>query len=240
MKMIARINKQISDTEKMIETTNTLLINNAEDNVLTFMLAQDQALLQELKIQRTKATLEYLKTIDNSAERLLKDIYDDFIFEVDPFFIANSLGIKIIKNDNMEHNEAGKCYINNEIVIEYKPQYSHNRERFSVAHELAHIIKHMSYINNTHFEDSENLLYARNNYIDSANKEEQEADQLAGELLMPKSTINYLIGSLSPLESLSTKMLQDIFKVSEGSVYYALKYYGLLDHPKIKKEFSWL
>lgn len=242
MKNITKLNKQISDTKKMIDNTNTLLITNPEDNILTFMLVQDQALLKQLKNKRTKETFEYLKSINSSPEHLLEDIYHNVVFEVDPFFIANKLGIKIIKNDNMEHTEAGKCYIDNEIIIEYKSQFSHNRERFSVAHELAHVIKHMPYANNTHFEDkdNDNLLYARNNYIDSANKEEQEADELAGELLVPKATIIYLINSLEPLDSLSTKLLQDIFKVSEGAIYHALKHYGLLDNPKIKKEFSWL
>jgi len=238
MKSICKLNKQIADAESMVISTKKLLDVNKEDEVLLFMLNQDESLLKQLKKNRTEILLNYLKSINSSAEQVISDVYNNLVFEVDPFYVASCLGVTIIKNPEIDDGEAGKCYISDEITIEFKPQLSHNRERFTVAHELGHIIKHMPYANNVHFEDSEKLLYARSDYIDSTNKQEREADRLAGELLIPKKTINYLIDSLDPLESLSTKMLQDLFKVSEGAIYHALKHYSLLENPKIKKEFS--
>jgi len=241
MKNIFKLNEQIEDTQKMIANTQKLLEENANDPTLQFMLSQDESLLKQLKKQRTHELLEYLKNIESSVDIVLNDIYGEMAFHIDPFDVAYKMGIDVVKNPHMGENEAGKCYVFDDIVtIEYKPQISHNRERFTIAHELGHIIKHMPYANNAHFEDSEELLYARSDYIDSANSQEMEADRLAGELLIPKKTVLYLLNSLEPLERLSTKMLQDLFKVSEGAIYHALKNYELLYHAQIKQEFSWL
>ena len=241
MKNIFKLNEQIEDTQKMIANTQKLLEENENDSILRFMLSQDKSLLKQLKKQRTQELLEYLKNIESSADTILNDVYGEMAFHIDPFYMANKMGIDVVKNSDMGEKEAGKCYVLDDIItIEYKPQISHNRERFTVAHELGHIIKHMPYANNVHFEDSEELLYARSDYIDSANSQEMEADRLAGELLIPKKTVLYLLNSLEPSERLSTKMLQDLFKVSEGAIYHALKSYELLYHTQIKREFSWL
>lgn len=239
MHHIQKLNNQIVDTEKLIANTRLLQMKNSDDPMLEYMIAQDEALLVSLKQTRVTETLAYLQTIATPAQ-LVEDIYPSAPFEVNPFDIANKLGIKVVKNPFLDDSEAGKCYINNEIVIEYKGYVSHNRERFTVAHELGHVVKHMAHSNNTSYTDSSELLYARNDYTDSKDQTEKEADVFAGELLVPRQKIDLLLSSLQEDEQISTKLLCDIFKVSEGALYHTLNQYGLGKSLKIKKEYSWL
>ena len=240
MKFITKLNEQIIATQKMIESTNELLYQNNSDEMLLFMLQQDEALMKSLKQKRTQELLEYLRESNSVVDTIFLDIFTTIPFEINPSMIAKKMGIKLIENTEIGDDIAGKCYINDEIIIEYKPA-SNNRDRFTISHELAHVIKHMPYraANNTHFEDSSTLLYARNDYIDSSDPIEEEADKIAGNILIPKSNIEKLLDSLEPLEQLSTKLLCDLFKVSEGAIYHVLKNYNLLNNPKIKQEFSW-
>ncbi len=240
MKYIEKLNKQILRTQSMIETTNELLLKKSSDEMLIFMLKQDESLLKNLKKQRTKATLSFLKDNVNIPEELLQKIYTNIPFEINPIDVAKKLGILVIKNPLLGDSEAGKCYINNEIIIEYKPQSTYKRERFSVAHELGHIVKHMANANNTHYEDSTKLLYARSDYMDSLDPIEKEADEFAGNILVPKQKILELLNSLQGSEQISTKLLCDIFKVSEGALYHTLASYKMSQNLKIKKEYSWV
>lgn len=238
MHHIQKLNNQIFDTEKLIANTRILQIENPDDPVLEYMIAQDEALLASLKHTRVTETLDYLKTITSPAQ-LVEELYPSSPFEINPFDIAHKLGIKVIKNPFLDDAEAGKCYINNDIVIEYKGYVSPNRERFTVAHELAHVVKHMAHSNNTSYRDSSELLYARNDYVDSKDPVEKEADVFAGELLVPRQKVYLLLSSLQGDEQISTKLLCDIFKVSEGALYHTLNQYGLGKNLKIKKEYQW-
>ena len=239
MKQIKKLNEQIEDTIKMINSTKEILEDNQEDEVLLFMLSQDESLLASLKEGRVNITLGYLRTNITSPNDLLNVIYSELPQIVDPKYIANQLGINVIKNDYLPDNEAGKCYIQDDITIEYKPQNTIYRENFSIAHELGHIVKHMSPANNT-FTDSSELLYARNDYIDSLTLEEKEADEFAGYLLIPEESLNSIVDQLTEEESISASLISDIYKVSEGTVYHALKSRGIYYNPKILKDFSWL
>lgn len=239
MQHIQKLNSQIVDTQKLIDNTHTLMSENPDDSMLKYMITQDEALLATLQYTKVQETLAYLKNI-TSPMQLIEELYPQPPFEISPFDVANKLGIKVIKNNFLDDSEAGKCYINNEIIIEYKGYTSHNRERFTVAHELGHVVKHMAHSNNTSYKDSTELLYARNGYIDSIGPEEEEADMFAGELLVPRKKLDLLISSIDGENQISTKLLGDIFKVAEGTIYHALKRYGLSQSLKIKEEYSWL
>lgn len=240
MKYVKKLTTQIIDVEKMIVSTNLLLSQHIDDPTLIFMLEQDKHLVKTLKQKRTQKLLSYLKESNSSIDTIFSDIFTVIPFQIDPTMIAREMGIKLIKNVSIGDDVAGKCYIEDEIIIEYKPASS-NRDRFTISHELAHVIKHMPYrtANNTSFQDSSEMLYARNDHVDSSDPIESEADTIAGNILVPLSNVEKLINSLEPLEKLSTKLLCDLFKVSEGAIYHALKNYNLLYSPSIKQEFSW-
>jgi len=133
------------------------------------MLTQDEALIKSLKQKRTQELLEYLRKPSLTIDTILSDTFVTIPFEINPSLIAQKMGIKLIRNMEIGDDIAGKCYIDDEIIIEYKPA-SPNRDRVTISHELAHVIKHMPYraANNTNFEDSSTLLYARNDYVDSS------------------------------------------------------------------------
>lgn len=243
MEQIKKLNIQILETEKMIASTKIFLESNLNDEILLFMLMQDEELLYSLKEERTKITLDFLHKNVNSASDLLNLFYANTPLVVDTKYIAKELGIRIIKNNELSDNEAGKCYIHEiekDIVIEYKPQSVIYRENFSIAHEFGHIVKHMSPANNSSFSDSSQLLYARNNYVDSLTPDEREADEFAGYLLIPERSLQLILDELEEDEQISATLIADIYKVSEGTVYHALKSRKLYNNSKISKDFSWL
>jgi len=243
MEQIKKLNYQILETEKMITSTMQILESNPDDEMLLFMLHQDQSLLRSLKEERTKETLSYLHENIDSAKDLLNMFYSSTPLVVDTKFLAKELGIRVIRNIDLPDEEAGKCYIDEiekDIVIEYKPQSVVYRENFSIAHEFGHIVKHMSSANNSSFKDSSELLYARNNYMDSMTEEEKEADEFAGYLLIPEESLQLILDGLSDEEQISATLIADIYKVSEGTVYHALKSRNLYRNHKILKDFSWL
>lgn len=102
---------------------------------------------------------------------------------IDIVSLANSLDIKVYATDEgnsyIEENDGNfNIYVNT--------SHSKERQRFSIAHEIAHFIYH-----------KENII--KNNRIDRENDyslssvEENKADELAAELLMPKEiAIEYI------------------------------------------------
>jgi Zn-dependent peptidase ImmA (M78 family) len=104
---------------------------------------------------------------------------------IDVVRLANKLGIPVFKGKlagaqksaEIRRNEDGSYFI---VVDENEP---YTRQRFSIAHELAHYILHQ-----------EKLKESGTLNRDSANSEiEQQADQLAIETLMPKDKVESYI-----------------------------------------------
>jgi Zn-dependent peptidase ImmA (M78 family) len=105
---------------------------------------------------------------------------------VDVIAIANEIGIKVYKVDWEENisgmikkNENGDCaiYVNGRHV----PQ----RQRFTIAHELAHYILHRPQIGDGIADDA---MYRSG----LSNHVEAEANALAADILMPRDKVNEL------------------------------------------------
>ena len=100
------------------------------------------------------------------------------------------LGAVVIKGDN-----AG---------IFYRASDSNNRQRFTIAHELAHCC-----LDNVDFKEG-HLQFRMENDKDSA---EIQANTFAGALLVPESKLREFI---KRIPDITLVMLADIFKVSES------------------------
>jgi len=103
---------------------------------------------------------------------------------IDVIDIANSLGIKVYSTKKIQypsmiaHNKETGYY-----EIYFNENEKKTRNRFSIAHEIAHYILHKSKI-------IEFGVVGRENLCSLSSSEELEADKLAAEILMPCSCVN--------------------------------------------------
>lgn len=108
---------------------------------------------------------------------------------VDPSIIVTKLGGKVEDKDIEEDREARLLKTSaTSFTIEIKIGTSHNRRKFSIAHELGHLFLHWGFLTDigrekwNHVNVNEESAMYRYGY----SKEEKEANDFAGSLLMPK------------------------------------------------------
>ena len=89
------------------------------------------------------------------------------------------------------------------------------RQRFTIAHEIAHCVLHMSNENGYHIE----YRTEQSNYI---NPKEYDANIYAGKLLMPTDTVKLVAELLN--NQLSLLILSELFQVSKHVVKARLEY----------------
>lgn len=119
-----------------------------------------------------------------------------------------------------------------EKVIGVNEAHSHLRQRFTIAHELGHLLLHegdliLDYAVRTHFRGDEVRVNFRDHESSLAtNSEEIEANRFAAEILMPRDMVFKEARKLLQAKNLSrealTKKLADVFKVSEEAMGYRL------------------
>lgn len=100
--------------------------------------------------------------------------------------IAKELGIKILSS-TLQNDISGEIReINGEVIIKVNRHDAKTRQRFTVAHELAHFFLHRHLLKDGIVDD---VLY-RSSYSNSI---EQEANRLAADILMPIHILDLLI-----------------------------------------------
>lgn len=154
------------------------------------------------------------------ANTVLKNLWDGFL-PVDVESIAQKLNIE---KRNLEWNElslSGKATLENGTRIVYvNPFDSIVRQRFTLAHELAHHILN-------HVTDSEPSLRDGKHIFngDLKSLKERDANRLGAEILMPEYAIKYAIDK-EKIRSIANLAIK--FNVSEKAMYFRLKGLNLL------------
>ena len=118
---------------------------------------------------------------------LAVDIIDRFqrSYPVDLHGMADALGIRIIAK-NLPDNVSGKIEQDwpfNDYVITVNSKHSRTRQRFTIAHEIAHYVLHRDLIGDGIVDDG---LYRDGRIGDIR---ERQANRYAATLLMPKSLV---------------------------------------------------
>lgn len=109
--------------------------------------------------------------------------------------LTHSLGI-VLRMEPMKGEESGSLKIDKKTgvwVITVNSLHHPNRQRFTIAHELGHYIKHSA--DSDSFEDK---VFFRNGDV---NVMETEANRFAAELLMPEKSFRQFINETSKLVS---------------------------------------
>ena len=151
-------------------------------------------------------------------------IYEQFALEGYPFDVINfgkGLGIKITES-NFEHiNDKLSGLIirqNGKTIISVKVNEKETRQRFTVAHELGHFFLHNEYLDKG-LMDGIGFLPRDG----SINKIENEANDFAANLLMPKSKFYELWND----KEISLSKMAQYFNVSGSAIVTRAKFLKL-------------
>ncbi|WP_165772113.1 ImmA/IrrE family metallo-endopeptidase [Niveispirillum lacus] len=140
---------------------------------------------------------------------------------VDPFKIAKDLGIAVFFDYGMDKNIAGKIkrVKSKEIIdgfqIFINAKDAPSRQRFTLAHEIAHYVLHRDLIGD---EVVDSALY-RSPLGDQL---ETQANRLAAEILLPAQAVRAQVSVATSLGALA-----EYFKVSEAALRIRLQEIGL-------------
>ena len=154
---------------------------------------------------------------EDMATNLLKNLWQDDDFPVDPVTIANKLGIKILQTELPKEvsgaliKESGRDPI---IIVDISD--SDNRKRFTCAHELGHFVYRMEKNNDV---DKFEYIDLRGP-LSSTGKNEEEifANNFAASLLMPKKEVKKLLQ-----ENMEITLMAFYFGVSFEAMKYRIQ-----------------
>ena len=127
--------------------------------------------------------------------------------------IAHELGCKVYRAKGWPDNLSGKIKRlvdeeEREFAIYVNNEHAPTRQRFTIAHEIAHCVLHEDEIGDGFFDDA---LYRSG----LSNAQEAEANRLAADILMPRRLLNQAI---EDMEDPTIPALAKKFKVSESAM----------------------
>jgi len=151
----------------------------------------------------------------NNSIELIKD-FDLFKAPIDLDLLTKHLDIDV-KYIDFNDDISGKIkynHIDDNVIISINKNEYLPRQRFSLAHEIAHYIYDIDFENNSEIKDSETTLF-RNDIV---NPIEKRANKYAEKLLMPKelfiNEIDKIKNKLFP--TLDNKLgVERIYKIIE-------------------------
>lgn len=110
--------------------------------------------------------------------------------------VIENYGIKVLYSNMSLFDEpssiSGYSLVNDDGKPEIVVNVNHveGRRRFTMAHELGHIILHWNYPNKKLNKEDVNILYRDNSSEDTTNERETEANEFAAQLLLPLEFIS--------------------------------------------------
>jgi len=169
-----------------------------------------QALLQQLNIKKAPVKIEsIIKQLSKTNFEQLNDIHYKVTKEVFPNELGDVSAILL--------KEKGQA------VIAVNAEHSESRQRFSIAHELGHLILH----SNNEQLTIEKKLFTRAEGV--RNLDETEANEFAAELLMPEELLEKDFEKISEKnEDELISILAIKYQVSQLAVSYRLKNLNLV------------
>lgn len=166
-----------------------------------------------------------METNAQQLKNLAKKVYEKCGF-VDVIKLASELGIDVLAQEKPSDFNAVISYDEKtgKYSILVNMFHALTRQRFSIAHEIAHFVLHKNKVN------EEKLLHRgiKNN---SNRDVETEADKLAGEILMPEDLVLEYLNSINvdksqSMPSVLIKEIADYFKVSPIAATIRLRELG--------------
>ncbi|MEJ0011258.1 MAG: ImmA/IrrE family metallo-endopeptidase [Bauldia sp.] len=171
--------------------------------------------------------MAHTKTIEELAELLLREVNCDSV-PVPVDRIAKQLGARL-RYAPLDEELSGMIFIRDGTpIIGVNSLHHSNRQRFTIAHEIAHLRLHPELITSAvHVDKGFAVPVLRRDSLSAQGTEKLEIDanQFAAALLMPKRHLIAALAKLSgdidddePLQDMARK-----FKVSVTSLHYRMR-----------------
>lgn len=158
------------------------------------------------------------------ASQVLSRYWSNKSYPVDPYIIAYENNIEIRLNPKLDKEILGKIFVteDNDNVIEINPWHTPYRQRFTVAHELGHFFLNHGINDVLHSKIIYDTLDGLSNPTDT---KEIEANEFAGNLLMPKEFIEYILYKLQISDIAKMAKMLD---VSKSALTFHLEKLGII------------
>lgn len=160
-------------------------------------------------------------------EKAAQDLLDSFEINELPIPVIEVARLTgaIVTSFDLGEDISGVLHISNgKANIGYNPSESRLRQRFTVAHELGHLILHHNDDKDRIYFDNENYFFPvkfRSTNMKLSQKDlahEQEANAFAAALLMPTGLVEREIKNYNGFDLSDNKMITDIAKKFDVSV----------------------
>jgi Zn-dependent peptidase ImmA (M78 family) len=163
-----------------------------------------------------------------AAEHTLAD-FGKLCIPVDVDEIAHSLGAAVLYTQ-LEANVSGLLACKNDsCTIAVNALHHPNRQRFTIAHELGHLVLHQSYPST--FVDDALVFFRSEGNTYAADPEELEANEFAGTLLMPQACLQEDLSKelIDAMDEAAVRDLASRYHVSSQALTIRLLNLGLLE-----------
>lgn len=160
------------------------------------------------------------RSAEQAARSLLHRMSVDFA-PVPIEVVAKHLGI-VVQVVPLDDHLSGMAFVKHgHSVIVVNASHHPNRQRFTLAHELAHHVLHKPYLTqNVHVDTA---VLARNERSSAGvDRKEIEANAFAAELLMPQNQLRHL-GKVDVNDDIKLADLAKKFKVSSSAMAIRLE-----------------
>lgn len=149
---------------------------------------------------------------------------------VDPVGLAERLGVEVRPEIAPDDVSGGLYHMKTGAVIGVNASHHPNRQRFTIAHELGHLILHdqEDFVDHGYVMEgvkTKGPRFLRNQLSSEAiDAKEMEANAFAASLLMPKAFVAKAVRDLPlPIRSEEVENLARIFKVSQQAMTFRLQ-----------------
>jgi len=138
--------------------------------------------------------------------------------------VARSLGATI-KYVPLDNKLSGSIFIDNDTAkIAVNSFHPPNRQRFTIAHEIGHLVLHRQEFQNTIHVDKNFQMYRNEKSSRGTDRLEIQANSFASELLMPTFLLEKVVGNMQ-IDMDDDKTIEQLakkFKVSTTSFKFRL------------------
>jgi len=151
--------------------------------------------------------------IDAEARHVIEDYLKEIPVKLGA--MARDLGI-IVKLSTLKPGESGKISRENgQYIIRINRHETRARQRFTLAHEIAHFLLHRDLVDSCEGGITDNVLYRSG----VPEQKEFEANRLAADLIMPMSLVRSKLESIGePLSEEVIDYMADMFQVSNAAM----------------------
>lgn len=169
------------------------------------------------------------KLIERRAAELLKEC-SQISAPTDLDVITEKLRVTVVFDDDVSDDVSGFLLLDEgQVIIGVNENHSEARQRFTIAHEIGHLLLHKPTEGVPHVDKSFHIKFRNSKSSTGQYLEEMEANLFAAELLMPPTALEKAIGKFATFDmdnDLQIHTVADAFKVSQQALIIRLANLG--------------